>query len=290
MDYSIINNNFLYMNNLYKNCDFFSKTHKYDTKIFSDYPSYSQLNGNIKTIYVCNNNIYKFLSRTIHSIDCSFILVTGDSDLMFPNYQLTIEKLNKYINNNKIIHCFSQNILLQNEKFTLLPNGFNIHNDNNYYEILSNEIKLNRNFWLKNKTPISFFNNNNDNNDNNDNNYILNIDKNNKKISNRLSYIKKYTFILCNESLDSINNNLLLETLLCKSIAIIKVNNIYESEIYKKLYSQLPVIIITDYNEISESFLYRYLTYYKKQYNSNELNYNKLNFNYWVDLINSYKI
>ena len=32
---------------------------------------------------------------------------------------------------------------------------------------------------------------------------------------------------------------------------------------YKKLYSQLPVIIITDYNEISESFLYRYLTYYK---------------------------
>ena len=210
------------MNNLYKNCDFF-KTHKYDTKIFSDYPQYSQLNANIKKIYVCNNNIYKFLSRTIHSIDTSFILVSGDSDLMFPNDQLTIEKLNKYINNNKIIHCFSQNILLQNEKFTLIPNGFNINNNLEYYEIILNEIKLNRNFWLKNKTPISFFNINN--------NFIFNIDKNNKKIFNRLTNIKKYTFILCNESLDSINNNLLLETLLCKSIAIIKVNNIYESEI-----------------------------------------------------------
>ena len=282
MDNTIINNNLLYMNNLYKNCDFFSKTHYYDTKIFSDYPLYSDLSENIKTVYVCNNNIYKFLSRTIHSIDTSFILVSGDSDLIFPNDQLTIEKLNKYINNNKIIHCFSQNILLQNDKFTLLPNGFNINNNVEYYEILLSAIKLNRNFWLKNKTPISFFNVNN--------NYILNIDKNNKKISNRLNYIKKHTFILCNESLDSVNNNLLLETLLCKSIAIIKVNNNYESEIYKKLYSQLPVIIITDYNEIGESFLYRYLTYYKKQYNSNEFNYNKLNLNYWLDLINSYKI
>ena len=284
MDYSITNNNLLHMNKLYNKCDFFSKTHQYDTKIFSDYPPYNDLSGNIKTIYICNNNIYKFLSRTIHSIDCSFILVSGDSNLMFPNDQLTIEKLNKNENNNKIIHCFSQNILLQNEKFTLLPNGFYINNNVEYYEILLSAIKLNRNFWLKNKTPISFFNNNNNNN------YILTIDKNNKKISNRLSYIKKYTFILCNESLDTINSNLLLETLLCKSIAIIKVNNNYESEIYKKLYSQLPVIIITDYNEICESFLYRYLSYYKKQYNSNELNYNKLNFNYWVDLINSYKI
>ena len=42
----------------------------------------------------------------------------------------------------------------------------------------------------------------------------------------------------------------------------------------------MVITITCNYNKISKSFLYRYLTYYKKQYNSNEFNYNKLNFNY----------
>ena len=39
---------------------------------------------------------------------------------MFP-ILINIEKLNKYINNNKIIHCFSKIFWLK-YKFTLLPN------------------------------------------------------------------------------------------------------------------------------------------------------------------------
>ena len=74
------------------------------------------------------------------------------------------------------------------------------------------------------------------------------------------------------------------EALVLGCIPIVKTSGI------DNLYEDLPVLIVQDWNDITEKLLMSVLTNFKKKHENNKFNYDKLTLNYWMDKINSHKI
>jgi hypothetical protein len=99
----------------------------------SSIPILNQYTNNISsfedgtTIYVCTPAIRYFIQTLFNQIKFKFILVTGDSDENCYTDVLNESDFNKFINNPKVIHWFSQNCISKHDKLTKIPIGLDYH-------------------------------------------------------------------------------------------------------------------------------------------------------------------
>ncbi|MEI6284309.1 MAG: hypothetical protein WCP40_04325 [Opitutae bacterium] len=79
------------------------------------------------TVYVCSDAMGEFL-QVFEGIPHPIILVTGDSDLDVPTQIFaSYEEFFTFIENPKIIHWFSQNVVLSHPKLSQIPIGLYYH-------------------------------------------------------------------------------------------------------------------------------------------------------------------
>ena len=280
---------------------------------------------NIYTIYICNSAISKFADKlkndkAFRNINCKFIVVSGDSDDTCPDDLFENEKeFTQFIENDKIIHWFSQNCILPatiHKKISQIPIGLAYHHLHNEeieheakkivspmkQEALLESIrnttqrseKLKMSFWKREvKCYINF---------NFEKNYIMSrfgydryeaitkIPKNltfseKEEVPRTISWHTqaKFAFVVSPFG-NGYDCHRTWEALILGCIPIVKTSGL------DSLYDDLPVLIVQDWTDITETLLSKTLEDFKKKHENNKFNYNKLTLNYWMDKINSYKI
>jgi hypothetical protein len=79
------------------------------------------------TVYICSSAIPVF-AKIINKLPCKIILVTGDCDECCPMELFSNKRdFERFVKNEKILHWFSQNLLLQHPKMTQIPIGLDYH-------------------------------------------------------------------------------------------------------------------------------------------------------------------
>jgi len=93
---------------------------------------------------------------------------------------------------------------------------------------------------------------------------------------------KDFAFVICPHGggLDCHRN---WEALCLGCIPIVKTSKI------DKLYANLPVLIVNDWEDIDEKLLNYTVDEYRKKLENNDFNMDKIKLNYWTNLIDSYK-
>ena len=276
----------------------------------------------IYTIYICNSSISKFAdklknNKAFKNLKCRFIVVSGDSDDTCPDDLFENEKeVKQFIENDKIIHWYSQNCILHentHKKLSQIPIGLAYHHLHNEdikeeadkiispmkQEALLNSIiqqskKMNMPFWKRDlKCYINF---------NFESNYIrsrfgydryeaiIKIPKNltfseKNEVSRTISWNTqvKYAFVVSPFG-NGFDCHRTWEALVLGCIPIVKTSGL------DSLYDNLPVLIVQDWTDITEKLLMNVITDFKKKHENNKFNYDKLTLNYWMYKINSYKV
>lgn len=247
-----------------------------------------------------NRIISLFFDNIIQHIKTNIVLILIESDII----NITKEQLN----NNKIVKCFSWNTQIQHEKLVSIPIGLNFKR--HYKSIITwiKENNINENTIIEREKLVCF----NCSLDTSPERVVLKeyIDKNLSHCCEKLAYIKpvsssiipsfiegrirvdvtnptcyndwkKYKFILSPFG-TGIDCHRTWEAIMLGCIPIVKSSGIDE------LFDDLPVVIVQDWDELTEDYLnekYDEITINKKE---QEYNYNKLYFNYWKDKIEHY--
>ena len=264
----------------------------------------SQIQSN-DTIYFTNLKLRQ-LHREIILIPKPFILVSGGGDCECPNQIFdTDDEFQNFINSPNIVHWFCQNVLIKHPKITPIPLGLD-YETIMYYTHIRNDrgpkmtpleqenqiMKLRKNicpFWER--IPICYGNFQ----------YLLNT----KYGSDRVDAIHKipktliyYDSKCIRESTFKNQTNFAFvvspfgqdyecirtwEALCLGCIVILKTSPI------DSIYADLPVLIINDWNEITQPFLESAIERFKQKHQNGEFNYEKLTKKYWSLLIQGYK-
>ena len=320
---------------LLKSCDIYSLTPVSSIHDLIGYDfdfTKKQDNNNQKpiiyTIYICNSAIAKFADKlknvkAFRNLNCKFIVVSGDSDDTCPDDLFSMygnsdtqQEFREFIENDKIIHWFSQNCIQSpHRKLSQLPIGLAYHHLHN--EEIENEAKkivspmkqealldsiiynqqskkMNMPFWKRVlKCYINF---------NFENNYmrsrfgydryeaITKIPKNltfseKEEVPRTVSWHTqaKFAFVVSPFG-NGYDCHRTWEALVLGCIPIVKTSGI------DNLYEDLPVLIIQDWSDITEKLLMSTLEDFKKKHEKGKFNYDKLTLNYWMNKINSHKI
>ena len=269
-----------------KSCDIFSSTPISDIRQLINY-DFSSLKEK-SVVYITTSCLPHFVNL-IDKIPCKIILVTGDSDV-------TVDKDYSILSNEKVIHWYAQNCILKNAKLTNLPIGLD------YHTIHSNK----GHWWGCNKTPLE------------QEQELITLVQNALPFDERLlkCYSNFHFYLHSNfgnprkRAMESIDSNLIYyepekvprleswneqvkysfvisphgggmdchrtwEALILGCIPIVE-----KSEI-DPLYSDLPVLIINDYSEITEDLLKNTIHLFKDK----KFNYDILLLEYWVNKI-----
>jgi len=252
-------------------------------------------------LYIKPDALYHF-SSLLNNISKKIILVSNCSDYTIPNevFPNNIEFLN-LINSDKIIHCFFQNCIYDHPKITKIPIGMDYHT-------ISNE---NNHIWGSKSSPF------------NQENLLINIKNNSLPFNERIikcysnfhfSVNTKYGY----DRLDAINNinkNLIFyepvqinridswknqsqyafvisphgngldchrtwEALILGCIPIVKKSDL------DSLYTELPVLIVSEWSNITQKLLENIIIDFKNKV----FNYDKLLLSYWTKIFDSYKL
>ena len=284
------------------------------------------------TIYICNSAISKFANKLkndkeFNSLNCRFIVVSGDSDDTCPddlfesdsdfNSNSNINSnFKQFIENDKIVHWYSQNCILPentHKKLSQIPIGLgyhHLHNEEIEYEakkivspmkqeelldsIIEHSKKMTMPFWKRElKCYINF---------NFESNYIrsrFGYDRYEAitKIPKILQFSEKsevqrtvswhtqskYAFVVSPFG-NGYDCHRTWEALILGCIPIVKTSGI------DGLYDDLPVLIVNDWSDINEKLLRKTLEDFKKKHENNKFSYDKLTLNYWMNKINSHKV
>ena len=293
----------------------------------------------IYTIYICNTAISKFADKlkndkNFKNLNCKFIVVSGDSDDTCPNDLFSMNsnsnrdsdsdsdsKFREFIENDKIIHWFSQNYVQTqttiHKKLSQIPIGLayhHLHNeeiedeskkivspmkqeallDSIIYNQQSKAMTMPMPFWKRDLTCYINFNFKN--------NYMrsrFGYDRYEAitKIPKKLTFSEKeevsriiswntqvkYAFVVSPFG-NGFDCHRTWEALLLGCIPIVKTSGL------DNLYDDLPVLIVQDWNAITETLLKSTLEDFKKKHEKGKFNYDKLTLKYWMNKINSYKI
>jgi hypothetical protein len=242
-------------------------------------------------------SLFKFILDK--SIKTPIILVIGNSDFTFPTDYLTEKDFHIFIENPKIVHLFCQNCIIQHPKITKIPIALDYHTmtrPNKWGPILSpyeqeQDLKIIKHmvkpFWERKIKCYSNFH------------FLLTtkfgskdrIDAMNSipadlvfyeptRIYRKPSWINQteYSFVISPMG-NGIDCHRTWEALCLGCIPIVKSNNLDE------LYVDLPVLIVSDWAEITQELLENTI----KRFKSTEFNYAKLKLKYWMELIFFYK-
>ena len=282
----------------------------------------------IYSIYVCNTAIHKFAQKlkddkTLNTIKCRFILVSGDSDDTCPDDLFENENdFKEFIENDKIIHWYSQNYVrtikgntykAYHRKLSNIPIGLaytHLYNEDIKEQadkivspmkqeelldsIIQNNKKLNLPFWKKElKCYINF---------NFEKNYIYSrfgydryeaitklpkhlIFSEKGEVDRTTSWNRqtKYAFVASPFG-NGLDTHRTWEALILGCIPIIKTSGM------DSLFEELPVLIINDWSDITEQLLIKVNRDFKQKHEKGEFNYYKLTLKYWRDKIHSHKL
>jgi hypothetical protein len=297
------NNTFVSSRGILKSCDYYSLTPYSSIKQLYNYLPLEKAKA-IKnpTIYVCSSAILHFINTMLPLIDFSFILVSGDCDETIPNEILTSDDFNKLLNEQRLIHWFCQNMTIDHNKITRMPIGLDYHTLTSiplWGPISSCDHQEKMLLMIKEKS-LPFWNRNNKcyANFHFTMNTKLGYDRKdaNQKINRDLVYYeenkvtrlitwnkqKEYAFVICPHGggLDCHRN---WEALCLGCIPIVKTSSI------DNLYKDLPVLIVTDWEDITNELLNKTITVFKSKFKKKKFKIEKLTLSYWLKLINSHK-
>jgi len=248
------------------------------------------------SIYITTSCIPQ-LEKMIHNIPMKFILVSGDSDRICPIEIFHSEKqFLEFIENDKIIHWYAQNCIIQHSKITKLPIGLDYHtiysNKNHWWGDTKtpiqqeNELDLIRKdlkpFWEREIRCYSNFHFALHNKYGNPRKRALETIPNEciyyeeKSLSRIESWENqsKYGFVVSPHG-NGLDCHRTWEALLLGCIVIVEKSNIDD------LYIDLPVFVIDNYKNISTELLQKIVEEYKNRV----FNYEKLFLSYWLKII-----
>jgi hypothetical protein len=297
------NNIFVSSRGILKSCDYYSLTPYSSIKQLYNYLPLEKIKT-IKnpTIYVCSSAILHFINTMLPLIDFSFILVSGDCDETIPDEILTSNDFNKLLSDQRLIHWFCQNMTIDHYKITRMPIGLDYHTLTTiplWGPISSCEHQEKMLLMIKNKS-VPFWNRNIKcyANFHFTMNTKLGYDRKDafKKINKDLVYYeenkvtrlitwnkqKDYAFVICPHGggLDCHRN---WEALCLGCIPIVKTSSL------DNLYKDLPVLIVKDWEIITNELLNETISIFKTKFDTNEFKIEKLTLSYWLKLISGYK-
>jgi hypothetical protein len=253
------------------------------------------------TLYICNSAINVFAKRMIEAneVQHKFILVSGDADQL--NYEgifATHDDFLKFINNDNLIHWFSQNCDVTHPKITQMPIGLDYHSilyhkgkspleqEQTLIDIKNKSETFDKRIhkcYINFNSPPDF--------------YTFKQDRVEalRDIPDRIIFKEKedidriicwenqikYTFVVSPFG-NGLDCHRTWEALILGCIVIMKKHN----DSYSKLFDDLPVLIVDNWSDINEELLERTINDFKTK----TFNYDKLKLKYWTDQINSYKV
>jgi hypothetical protein len=246
------------------------------------------------SVYICNSAIPVF-AKIIDKLPYNIRLVTGDCDDCCPMELFTNRiDFDHFIENEKILHWFSQNLIISHPKMTQIPIGLDYHTmvisdtwGNSVSTFEQEKILLNlRNtsypFFLRIPKIYSNFH------------FSIHtkfakdrIDAITQipeeliyyepvKINRCDSWIKQteYAFVASPHG-SGLDCHRTWEALCLNCIVIVKASPL------DTLYKDLPVLIVKEWSDICEDLLLETIDNFKRK----NFNYAKLTLNYWVDVI-----
>jgi len=255
------------------------------------------------SIHVIVENLQYFIESILPSINNRFTLVTGHSDITIPN-DIHSHYIHTILTNPFLIKWFAQNYAPPT-----------IH-DNKYNKIFQLPIGLDYHTIFNN--PDCYWRNTDEpSRPDEQENILMNIRLNNQPFYNReLKIFVNFTLYndRFNERISSINNTpkdlligtmekhprtLIWNTMSRYSFVLSPKGNgmdchrvweilclgcipIIKGTVFKELFTDLPVLMVNDWNEINEELLKNTIVEFRKR----TFNYTKLTLKYWLDIIN----
>jgi hypothetical protein len=250
------------------------------------------------SIYVCSDLLKYFVNNILSKIQHTFVLVSGDSDLCVPIEALSQRETIQLINSPYLLKWFVQNTRIQNnDKIVQMPIGLDYHtifnnpncnwslpeenklpleqekilqhiinNSNPFYERIT---KIYVNFSLSNdrfkQRKISLETIPKD---------LMEINQQFIPRTENWKKMSQYSFILSPFGV-GMDCHRTWEALCLGCIPIICAPN------FRKIFKDLPVLIVNDWNEINEKLLNETIDLFKDK----KFNYDKLTLQYWKNKI-----
>jgi hypothetical protein len=250
------------------------------------------------TIYVCSDLLSFFVNDILPNINKTFVLVSGDSDLCVPKEALRMEQFNNLLHSNYLIRWLPQNTQIQNiPKIIQLPIGLDYHTVSNnpacnwqlkgeghlpgQQELTLVRIRQNMKPFYERIPKI-----------------YVNFTKGNDRFGQRIGSlenipsdlleinesftprtinwqkISNYSFVLSPFGI-GMDCHRTWEALCLGCIPVVKAVN------FSKLFEDLPVLIVNDWNEVNRELLDTTIENYKTK----TFNYKKLQLKFWVNKI-----
>ena len=286
-----------------KSCDLYSLLNHSDLGHYN----FNNLKDN-DVLFIKTDALYNF-SQIIDNINCRFILVSGSSDYIIPNHLFNnIDDFIRLVENNKIIHWFVENCVYNHSKISNIPIGLD------YHTLYGNHCM----YWGRNCSPIEqendLINIKNKVKPFYDrlhkcyttfNHHIIGeehcvIDRFKydridamKKIPKELIYFEpnliprnetwqnqtEYAFVVSPHG-NGLDTHRTWEALVLGCIPVVRKSGLDE------LYEDLPVLILSDWSELTQELLDRTIEEFKDR----SFNYDKLTLKYWMDKVREKKI
>lgn len=251
------------------------------------------------SIYVCSDLLHFFVNTILPHLIHTFVLVSGDSDMCVPKEALTMEETLILLNSKLLLKWFTQNSRIEeNDKIVQMPIGLDYHtilrNPNCNWrlkdegilprqqeDILINIIQTSLPFYKRNPKIYVHFNIKNDRFNqrqhalNTISPELMDIQPNFIARTNTWNNMVNYTFVL-----SPIGNGLdchrTWEALSLGCIPIVCVKE------FKTLFTDLPVLLVNDWNELTNELLENTIEEFKNRI----FNKDKVVLEYWVSRIN----
>lgn len=247
------------------------------------------------SVYVCSDLLKFFVNDILYKINKKFVLVSGDSDLCVPKEVLNENETTKLLNSPYLIRWFLQNTQVQNcDKMIQMPIGLDYHtisNDPSHAWKTENESHLpiqqelilmdviNKSKPLserKNKIYVNFSLTSDRFNDRKSsldsiNPDLLEINNSFTKRTTNWQITTNYAFVLSPFGI-GMDCHRTWESICLGSVPIVKAPN------FKKLFEDLPVLIVDEWSDITQELLDNTIQDFKTK----TFNYDKLKLSYWI--------
>jgi hypothetical protein len=256
---------------------------------------------NNMSIYVCSDLLHFFVNKILLHIRHTFTLVTGDSDLCVPREALSQEETFTLLRSPYLKKWFIQNTQMENnDKIVQMPIGMDFHTisegkghvwqlpnekrrpvdqelilqdiinqSNNTIPFLNREPKIYVNFTVCNDR----FKQRQDSL-NKINKDLLILNQTFTPRTANWNLMTKYAFVLSPAGV-GLDCHRTWEALCLGCIPIVNAPK------FGKLFEDLPVLMVTDWSEVTDELLQKTLATFSER----TFNYDKLSLGYWTELI-----
>ena len=253
------------------------------------------------SVYVCTSAVESF-TQLLGEIPCPIILVTGDSDLDTPTNIFTgHDEFLAFINSPKIIHWFSQNLVLSHPKLSPIPIGIYFHampvGDSGWEEPKDSPLEQEKVLMdiTRNSLPFSkrivkahanfhFLMTTKYGADRVRAKQLIApdlVDYESQRVDRETTWRNqsKYAFVISPHG-NGLDCHRTWEALCLGCIPIVRTSPL------DALYADLPVYIVNDWSDVTEENLRRVLN----DFSQRKFDLSRLTLKYWMDKINSKKI